>query len=515
MTKLRGAALALTCAIATACTATHAGLALAPASAASTLTADLDALFETPPFDTALWSARVETLDMYGAAPPRVLYERNARSLVMPASNMKIVTMAAAAELLGWDHRFETTLAIEGDVRDGVLHGDVHVIGGGDPSISPSRSGQVEAFDAWIDALRDAGINRIAGRIIGNDDIFDDQSFGEGWAWDNLPYGYAAQVSGLQFSENIAVLRVTPGAAEGDPATITAEPQGHGLVIEAAVTTGPAASRPWIALARAPGSTTLKVTGNVPAGAAPMLRTAAVLNPTQFFVEAFRLALVDAGIAVDGEAVDSDAIDLDTTASAERRVVAVHRSAPLSELAAYFMKASQNLYGETFLKAIGRATSRRQGSIASGRAAISKLLASWGIEPGTYVIADGSGLSRYNELSAALVTTVLRKMIEDERHRGWFMAALPVAGYDGTLDERMTDTELQRAVQAKTGTISNARALSGVLTAPSGERFLFSIIANNFVRPSAEVDAVAEAALRRVLREARPAEPDAPRPTAR
>src|SRR5690606_21973744 len=150
VTKLRGAALALTCAIATACTATHAGLALAPASAASTLTADLDALFETPPFDTALWSARVETLDMYGAAPPRVLYERNARSLVMPASNMKIVTMAAAAELLGWDHRFETTLAIEGDVRDGVLHGDVHVIGGGDPSISPSRSGQVEAFDAWI-----------------------------------------------------------------------------------------------------------------------------------------------------------------------------------------------------------------------------------------------------------------------------------------------------------------------------------------------------------------------------
>jgi D-alanyl-D-alanine carboxypeptidase/D-alanyl-D-alanine-endopeptidase (penicillin-binding protein 4) len=179
------------------------------------------------------------------------------------------------------------------------------------------------------------------------------------------------------------------------------------------------------------------------------------------------------------------------------------------------MKVSQNMYGETFLKAMGHKTSGGAGSLASGREAVGRVLEAWGIPAGTYAIHDGSGLSRYSEISASLVTTVLRKMYEDERHRGWFLASLPVSGHDGTLDERMVGSELQRAVQAKTGTISNARALSGFLTAPSGERYIFSIIANNFLRPSSEVDAVAESALRRVLREARPAAPREPDPARR
>jgi D-alanyl-D-alanine carboxypeptidase/D-alanyl-D-alanine-endopeptidase (penicillin-binding protein 4) len=165
------------------------------------------------------------------------------------------------------------------------------------------------------------------------------------------------------------------------------------------------------------------------------------------------------------------------------------------------MKVSQNLYGEMFLKAMGRTAGRGPGSLATGRTVVRAVLEKWGIAPGTYALFDGSGLSRYNEISASLVTTILRKMYESERHRGWFMAALPVGGRDGTLDERMRGTELDRAVQAKTGTIANARALSGFLTAPSGERFIFSIIANNFLRPSSEVDAIAEGALKRVLRE--------------
>lgn len=512
---MRGAALALTLAGAAACAPAHRTAAPVSPAPATTLAADLDALFDTPPFDTAVWSVRIATQGAGEPQGPRTVYERNARTLVMPASNMKIVTMAAAAETLGWDHRFETTLRATGEISAGTLHGDLRVVGGGDPGISPSRSGQVEVFDTWARALRDAGVTHITGRVIGDDDVFDDRLYGAGWSWDYLAYGYAAPVSGLQFGENVAVLRVEPGAAEGVPATVTVTPRGHGLDVRASVTTGATGAQPGLSLARDPGSATLRVSGTVPAGGEAAIRTAAVANPTQFFVEAFRLALIDAGIRVDGEAIDADALEDAAPAGVGGRVIAVHRSAPLSELGAYFMKVSQNLYGETFLKAIGRAVSGKTGSLATGRAAIAGVLAKWAIEPGTYAIADGSGLSRYNELSAALVTTVLSKMIEDDRHRGWFLAALPVAGHDGTLDERMIDTDLQRAVQAKTGTISNARALSGVLTAPSGERFVFSIIANNFQRPSSEVDAIAEAALRRVLREARPAAPRAPRPASR
>ena len=149
-----------------------------------------------------------------------------------------------------------------------------------------------------------------------------------------------------------------------------------------------------------------------------------------------------------------------------------------------------------------------------GRDNARKVLEGWGVAPGTYNIADGSGLSRYNLIHAAMLTTILRRMYEDERHRAWFAATLPVAGHDGTLDRRMIGTELQRAVQAKTGTIANARSLSGYLTAPSGERVIFSILGNNFLRPASEVDAIAEAALRRVLRELASEAPRPPAPPA-
>jgi D-alanyl-D-alanine carboxypeptidase/D-alanyl-D-alanine-endopeptidase (penicillin-binding protein 4) len=469
--------------------------------AAPQLGADLDAIFDTPPFDTAVWSVRVEGLN------GDVLYEKNPRTLVMPASNMKIVTMSAAAETLGWNHRFETRLMAEGEVRDGVLHGDLRVIGGGDPSIASANFGPSPLFDEWAATLRSAGITRVTGRIIGDDNAFDDEMLGAGWAWDYLAWGYAAPVSALQYNENVIVLRMKPGAREGDPADVLVSPPGHGLDVHADVRTAAATTTSNINLDRYPGKTSLTVTGTVPVGGAQAIRTASVPNPTLFFVSGFRDALTASGIPVGGPAVDVD--DLETPGAAgPSRLIASHGSPPLSELAAYFMKVSQNLYGETLLKTMGRAGGAT-GSMTAGRAVVRKVLEGWGIGPGTYAMVDGSGLSRYDEVSAAMLTTILRKMYEDERHRGWFLATLPVGGYDGTLDTRMVGTELQRAVQAKTGSIANARALSGFLTAPSGERFIFSIIANNFLRPSSEVDAIAERALTRVLREASSAAPAA------
>jgi len=484
-----------------------------PAPQAS-LASDLDALFSTPPFDTALWSVRIERLQ-----GGEVLYERNPRTLVMPASNMKIVTMAAAAETLGWDYRFETRLVAEGEIRDGVLHGDLRVIGSGDPSIAAHDHGAPPLFREWASVLRKAGITRVTGRLIGDDNAFDDETLGAGWAWDYLAYGYAAPVSALQYNEGVVVLRLQPGAKEGDPATLLASPPGHRLDIRSTVRTGAKdSSNGNVNLRRLPGERTLQVSGTVPLGGRPPVRTTSVDNPTLFFVTALRQALVESGVRVDGAALDIDDIDGSSSSSSSSsqfsKLIVVHGSAPLSELGAYFMKVSQNLYGETFLKAMGRTTGR-PGSLATGRAVVRGVLEKWGIPPGTYALFDGSGLSRYNEISAWMITRILRQMYEDERHRGWFLAALPVGGHDGTLDRRMTDTELQGAVQAKTGTISNARALSGFLTAPSGERFIFSIVANNFLRPSSEVDAIAEGALRRVLQAAASAAPRAPAPPRR
>lgn len=496
--QLTAAALAV-CLLAPACAARQAPASSPDSSApAATLTQSLDRLFSTPPFDTALWGVKIARLESGD-----VLYERNARTLLMPASNMKIVTMATAAEVLGWDYRFETRLASSGPIENGVLQGDLVVIGGGDPSIAAGLDGTTPLFAEWARALGDLGVRRVTGRIIGDDNTFDDDELGQGWAWDYLSYGYAAPVSGLQFNENIVVLSIEPGATVGAPAKLTVQPDGHGLEIVNEVTTTPADQSGSTELVRMAGFNRLVVRGRVPVDATrPLVRTAAIDNPTLFFVRAFRQALIEYGIAVDGDAVDTDALE-SAPARDSLKTLASHGSPTLASLGAAFMKRSQNLYGETFLKAMGRAKSGEPGTASKGRDAVADVLKQWDVAPGGYVIYDGSGLSRYSNLSADLLVKVLRAMWMDERDRALFAATLPVAGHDGTLDARMRETLLARNVQAKTGTIAHVRALSGYLTLASGERVVFSMLANNFLRSSSEADKIAEAALREVLERVR------------
>ena len=160
----------------------------------------------------AMWGVEVRSM-----ATGAVLYERNSRKLMMPASNMKIVTLATAARTLGWDYRFTTTLETAAPVEAGTLAGDLIVRGGGDPTINHRDDRAVAMLDRWAQALKAAGIERIDGRIIGDDNAFDDATLGGGWAWDYLQYGYAAPVGALEFNESVAALTVRPGAHEGEP----------------------------------------------------------------------------------------------------------------------------------------------------------------------------------------------------------------------------------------------------------------------------------------------------------
>ena len=160
----------------------------------------------------AMWGVEVRSM-----ATGAVLYERNSRKLMMPASNMKIVTLATAARTLGWDYRFTTTLETAAPVEAGTLAGDLFVRGGGDPTINHRDDRAVAMLDRWAQALKAAGIERIDGRIIGDDNAFDDATLGGGWAWDYLQYGYAAPVGALEFNESVAALTVRAGAHEGEP----------------------------------------------------------------------------------------------------------------------------------------------------------------------------------------------------------------------------------------------------------------------------------------------------------
>ncbi len=436
-----------------------------------------------------VWGVDIRSLD---TGEP--LFDLNAGRLMMPASNMKIVTLAAAADVLGWDHRFTTTLETSAAVERGVLKGDLVVRGGGDPTIN-TRDGRAAAvLDEWAAALRAAGINEIDGRIVGDDQLFDDEGIGPGWAWDYLQFGYAAPVGALQFNENLATLTVRPAAQAGDTAEVTLT-RGAGLTLFNRVATVAAGSAPAIEYRRHLDRPVLEVSGSVAAGSAPLDRTVAVVNPTIFFAQSLEDGLIARGIAVTGAAVDFDDVAAGLAGSpAERRTIVETKSPTLREIGTVLMKVSQNLYAETLLKAVGAARGGL-GTFEGGLIAVRSALTSWGVPDDGYVNADGSGLSRYNYLAAATVTAVLEREYKDERHRDAFVATLPIAGKDGSLATRMRRTRAEGNAVAKTGSISNARSLSGYVRTRDGEMLVFSIIANDFVIPSATVNWIADLAV--------------------
>ena len=451
---------------------------------------ELDDLFGAPALDRSLWAVMVQSLDS-----GEVLYRRNSTKLVMPASNMKIVTLAAAAERLGWDYTFETRLLATSPIENGVISGDLVVVGSGDPSINGRGGSPTRVFQDWADRLRAAGVTRIGGRIVGDDRAFPDEPFGFGWSWDDLGSGDAAPVNALQYNENVAEVVVRPGDAAGSAANVELRPPESGLILDAHVTTSGPDVPSDLVLRRLPGSNRLSVGGTIPSGSREITETAAVDDPAGFFVRALRATLISAGIDVRGEAVGlSGAGSVPDLAG--QTVLLSHRSPPLSEIGTVLMKVSQNLYAETLLKALG--ATRGMATAEAGRTVVQEVLERWGVPPDAVVLKDGSGLSRYNYVTAETLVRILRQMHRDPRHRLAFSATLPVGGRDGTTARRMKGTRAEGNVLAKTGSLSNVRALSGYVKTLDGEPLVFSIIANNFNLPTPAIDSVTDLAVERL-----------------
>lgn len=465
----------------------------APSAAVRRLQADLSTIFNAPVMARGVWGVDIRSVDS-----GQILFRHNADRLMMPASNMKILTLAAAAQALGWDHRFITSLETAAPIENGVVRGDVTVRGNGDPTIGARDNRAVVVFEQWARALREAGITTIEGRVIGDDQAFDDDGVGPGWSWDYLEAGYAAPIGALQYNENTAELTIAPGAATGDPAIVVLAP-GTGLSVLNRSTTIAAAEggrRGSINVRRRIDRPEIEITGTVVSGAAPARRTVAVLNPTLYFARAVKDALASRGIEVCGDAVDGDdiAAELVTSASAERRVLARTESPTLREIATVLMKVSQNQYAETLLKAIATKNGGI-GTTDAGRAAAVETFSSWNIPRDAYVMSDGSGLSRYNYVAPSMVTSVLQRMHSDPVHREPFLTTLPIAGKDGTISTRMRKTRAAENAIAKTGSIANVRSLSGFVKTRDGETLVFSIIANDFVIPAATVTWIADLAV--------------------
>lgn len=466
-----------------------------PATAASPalirLQQELDRILDAPALTAGTWGVLVRSLRSDDA-----LFARNPRKLLIPASNLKIVTLATAVERLGWDYTYETQVLGLGAIDFGFLDGDLIVRGSGDPSIGTEEVAAEPLFRSWAERLKALGVRSLSGRIIGDDNAIEDEPYGQGWMWDDMDEAYAAGVGALQLNLNATVLTVTPGATSGTPATVTAATDASGWTLRNRVTTGVAGSPVQLSTRRPANGAVLEVTGSIPVGGAQVQRRVAVENPTRHFVEELRKALIANGIDVKGPAVDIDDLE-DPPRPQDAIPLVVHRSPPLRTLAETMMRISQNQYAETLVKTVGAQAGTP--TFEGGRQQANGVLADWGIDPSQAVLADGSGLSRYNLITAESLVTALTHVARSPTLDAPFRATLAVAGAEGVLSERLKGTLAEGRVQAKTGSMRNARSLSGFTETGDGEPVAFAILVNNYGVPAAEIDRAIDALLLHIV----------------
>ncbi|MGE0450363.1 MAG: D-alanyl-D-alanine carboxypeptidase/D-alanyl-D-alanine-endopeptidase [Vicinamibacterales bacterium] len=446
----------------------------------------IEALVQDPSVSAGTWGVEVRSL-----RTNEPLAAVNASRLLTPASSLKLVTLAVAADQLGWDFSFETQVVSDGRIENGILSGDLVIVGSGDPSLDDWDGAATTVFKSWAATLKDAGVSAIAGRIVGDGRAFQDAGLGAGWAWDDLALSYSAPVGGLQFNQNSAQVIATPGPTPGATAHVTIRPPYAELALQVDVRTAAAGTRSSL-LAQPVGRVPAAVLrGSVAVDAPPAARALAVANPSRYYATAVREGLRHSGIDVRGAAVD--VADLaDPPASVHGPVLMTHRSPTLDSLADTMMRFSQNLYAESLLRTLGRIRGTG-GTADAGNAVVHDTLAAWGIPPSEVQLVDGSGLSRYNLITPRALAGALAHVYADPRLRDAYMAVLPLAGRTGTLVNRMKGTAAEGLVSAKTGSFLNARAIAGFVRTADDEPLAFAIVANNYGVGPAAVDRVSDA----------------------
>jgi D-alanyl-D-alanine carboxypeptidase/D-alanyl-D-alanine-endopeptidase (penicillin-binding protein 4) len=434
-------------------------------TAVQQLQQDVTTATSGPGVRRASWGIVVESLDR-----DERLFELNPRSLMVPASVAKIVSLATAVDAVGWDYRFDTTLQATGPIVNGVVQGDLIVVGSGDPAFG-GRGG--DDLAVWITALKLLGVTAIEGRIIGDDDAFEDPRPGLAWAWDDLGYTFGSLYGALNFAENRMRVTVIPGANEGEPPVLALQPAMSSREVINRVITGPRRSTQLIWPEQRPGESAVTIAGSIPAGGSSAALNVSTGNPTTWVASVLRQRLLDEGIGVRGDAADVDDVGpLEHPAT----VIYSYRSHPLAEIARPMLKERINLYGEAVFRLNAATAPRTNDAAIEG---MQRRLEAWGINRDALQLIDGSGLSRRDVVAPETLVTVLRRFYDRSDTSPW-MTAMPIAGRDGTLAARMKGTAAENNVRAKTGTMSNVRSLAGYVRTRDGERLAFAIMVNNF-----------------------------------
>lgn len=415
----------------------------------------------------------------------RVVYSRDAQKSFSPASNMKLVTTAAALDLLGADYRWRTSVFTEnapdaeGNISDIILYG----------------RGAIDldsnALNHLADEVYKRGVRRVKGDVIGDESFFRGDALGEGWLWNDVQWYFGAEASALSVNHNEVKVIVKP-TTYNQAATATLEPENSYVRLNNETKTIESGNVISIGVHRGLSDNDVRLWGNVPAKSNGINARLSVYKPSLWAAQLFRDALKAKGISVGGNARSLDAKDrqagkgLDLKNPTELTYV---ESAPLSEIVRRTNKESWNLAAELMLRTMGQKFGESapdsspqkmavRGDDAAGFAVLKKWLGEKGIPTNGLSLHDGSGLSRLTLITPESMTRLLVFM-NNHPSSQIYKDSLPIAGQDGTLSGRFRNSEARERIFAKTGTLLYISALSGYATTLKGETLVFSIICND------------------------------------
>ena len=478
------------------------GMAAACCLHAASLAERIDHLLETTPAAAAaFWGIQVVDLET-----GKTMYEQNPRRFFVPASNTKLLTTALALARLGPDYTFVTRVMAGGPPdREGRIAGPLRLIGGGDPNLSaravPYQTGAVHgnplaAIEELAGQVAARGVKRIAGDIVGDDTWYLWQPYAAGWGIEDPKSDDGPPVSALAIADNALTLNVQPATREGDLAVLALEPPLEYYRLDNRVRTVAAGGERRIHFDRVPGSLDARLWGTIPLRDRGQDLLLGIEDPARYAAEAFRQALENLGITVEGSAAAlhqfpdqvPDLLQAPPGAPPPGVELARRVSAPLLEDLRITAKVSQNLHAELDLRAVGRAR-RNIGSFEAGLEELKAFLSEAGVEPEAYNIRDGSGLARLNLVTPAAIVKLLRFQYASPMRDNW-ISLLPVGGRDGTLSTRFAETPAAGRVHAKTGSLSHVSALSGYIQRLNGDWVAFSILVNNYNNRTPDIRSV-------------------------
>lgn len=422
-------------------------------------------------FEDEYFQSTTLAVSIFDLTTGNYLYRKNDKQLLHPASNMKVITSATGLEYLGPEYTFSTSVYHTGIIMDSVCYGDIVVVGGFDPDFT------TEDLDTLVYSLKDYGINEIRGNIYGDVSNMDSLFWGNGWMWDDDPSYDFPYMTPLIINDVSIEIAYEPGLI-GNPVNISLIPETDYFdITNESITSKEDTSNFEITRDWLNRGNEIIISGDLSYRAEPDTVKINIVNPEYYFLYLLKEKIEANSIKFYGR--------LDTLTLPAYSKLIYEKKRSFGEIIINLNKDSDNLSAEMTLRALSLERYDKPASAKKGIQVIDSLIARTELNYKNYKIVDGSGVSHYNLVTPELLIEILKYMYyKSPENYKILKESFPIAGVDGSLENRMKKNQAFENVYAKTGTLSGVSTLSGYLMSANKHDIAFSIFVQNYIGSS-------------------------------